>query len=99
MLRQWLRDTWCHVMPIAIALHNQQSNVGAQFNCLDLRNAMLPLMTPLASCNAIALTNGVIWHMTKESCCTLLQSSLPEECNGVTDDAWASCNADTKAIT
>ena len=41
---------WCHVL--SMASHNQKErDVTSQFDCFDLRNMMVPLMTPLASCN------------------------------------------------
>ena len=39
--------------------HNQKGQVVSQFDCLDLQNAMVPLMTPLASCDANAGTSCV----------------------------------------
>ena len=63
----------CHMMPMLIKLLNQKSHVASQFGFLDLRNAVVPLMTPLALCDASISTNGVTYP--EKSCCTSFQSS------------------------
>ena len=48
---------WCQCQLHCIT---KKSHVASQFNCLlDLRNAMVPLMTPLTSCDASA--SGMQW--------------------------------------
>ena len=47
------------MLPLPMASHNQKSHVASHFDCLDLRNAMVALITPLASCDASAGTSGV----------------------------------------
>ena len=39
---------WYHVMVMPMASHDQKSYVASHFDRLDLRNAMMPLMTPSA---------------------------------------------------
>ena len=36
-------------MPTPVVSHDQKSHVTPYFNCLDLRNAMVPMITLLAS--------------------------------------------------
>ena len=48
-----------------------KSHFALQFSHLDLRIAMVPLMTPLASCDTDANTNGITWP--KKAFCTLFQ--------------------------
>ena len=50
-------------------------------------------MTPFPSCDTTAGINIATW--TKESCCSSFWSSWAKECNGATDDPWASCNGGT----
>ena len=47
----------CHLMQMAT--HNQISHTASSFDCFDLRNAMVPLMIPLTSCDTSAGTNVV----------------------------------------
>ena len=51
------------MMPVvaAMASLDQKSHVAFHFNCLDLTNALLPLMTPFASCYASVSVTGVTW--------------------------------------
>ena len=48
--------------------HEPKHYVVFNFNHLDPRNAMVPLMIMLVSCNASGSTSGVTWP--KKSCCT-----------------------------
>ena len=64
---------------------------------LDIRNVMVLLTIPSASCDADADadTNDVTWP--KKSCCTLFWSSWPKDCNGAINNAlcitccWCQC--------
>ena len=49
------------VMECQMASHNQKSNIASEFNCLDLRNVMVPLITLLALWDASVCTNGITW--------------------------------------
>ena len=46
-------------MPMPVASYSQKNHIASQFNCLDPRNVMVPLMKLLAACDASAGTNGV----------------------------------------
>ena len=48
-----------YIKYICMASHNQKGDVTSQFDCLDLRNAMVLLMIPQASCDASAGISGV----------------------------------------
>ena len=74
---------WCHVMLMPMASNGQESYVATNFNHLDLRNPVVPLMIPLASCAANA--NGIM--IPKMSHCMSFQSSWCKECSGTFDDA------------
>ena len=75
---------WCwHLTPMAS--HNEESDVTSDYNCLDLRNAMVPQIMVLALCNAGV--NDVIWP--KEACCLSSQLSLPKEISVAIYDAVA----------
>ena len=52
-----------------MALHNQERNVEPHFNCLEVRNAMVPLMMLLELCDAGE--NGVTGP--RETCCISFQ--------------------------
>ena len=39
-----------------------ESHIAPHFNCLDLRNALIPLMTLLSSCDTNTGANGVTWQ-------------------------------------
>ena len=58
---QWCHGQghWCHV--VLMALHDQKSHVAPHFNYLNLRNRMVPLIMPSASCDAHASANGITW--------------------------------------
>ena len=60
-----------------------KSYVALHFNCLDLRNIMMPLTTLFAWCQYWCWS----CHMTKKSRCTSFWSSWCKEFNGVIDDA------------
>ena len=65
---------WCHwwqcwhdvtLIPASMTLHDQKSYVASHFNYLDWRNALVPLMMPLALHDADA--SGITWpksHVT-----------------------------------
>ena len=42
------------VMLVPVASHDQKSNFTPHFDCLDLRNTMVPLIMLLLSCSADA---------------------------------------------
>ena len=46
-------------MPTLMVSHDEKNHVAPHFNCLDLRNAMVPLTTLLASCDTTTGGNGV----------------------------------------
>ena len=46
-------------MPMQMISHDEKSHIAPHFNHLGLRNVMLPLMIPSASCGADSDTNGV----------------------------------------
>ena len=84
LTKQMYRCHWsCH-----IASHDANAgvssiiwpkcDVASHFNHLDLTNGMVPLMTLLASCNSDTSISGITW--SKMSCCTLFESSWPNEC-------------------
>ena len=54
-------------------------------SCLDVRSVVLPLTMLIASCDANISANGMTWP--EKSCCTSLQSSWPNKCNGAIDNA------------
>ena len=83
---------WCHwcccwsqVMPIPepVVSHDQKSHVAPHFSFLDLRNAMVPVMTPLASCHTNTNTNGIPW--IKKSSCISFWLSWPNKWNSTMD--------------
>ena len=80
------RCHWCHhqhyVIPMAMlmALHDQRGHVAPHFNCLDLRNSILLVKMPLASCDTDADTNSITWP--KKSFCISDWLSEYKECNG-----------------
>ena len=51
---------WHHVTPTSKVSYNQKSHAAFHFD-LDLRNTMLPLMTPLELDHVDAGSNGIIW--------------------------------------
>ena len=59
---QWCQWWYCwhHVMwiPAPMVSHNQKYYVAPDFSCLDLRNAMVPLTTLLASHDTNTNTSG-----------------------------------------
>ena len=63
---------------VPVASHDQESPVAPHLNCLDLRNAIVPLTMLLALCNAGA--NGV-------TCCISFDSSLLKENSDAIYDA------------
>ena len=70
---QWF-NWWFHQHHVMLTLapvasHNQESHVTPHFNCLTLRNAVVPLMILLALCDAGG--NGVTWP--KEIYCISFQ--------------------------
>ena len=87
---------WCHVMLMPMASHNQKSYVASEFICLDLRNAVVPLMTPLTSCDASAGTIGVTQPKSNMAphfnYLYLRNAMLPLMV------PWASCNCGAKVI-
>ena len=63
----------------------QNSDVAPHFDHLDLRNAMVLVMTLSVSYDTSASTNGITW--LKRSCCTSFQLSWLKKFNGAIDDA------------
>ena len=59
---------------------------------VELRVAVVPLMTPLALSNTDDNNNGIKWP--KKSCCSSFQLSQPKQCNDTTDDDVGICNTD-----
>ena len=53
---------WYHVMLQPMVSHDQKSHTASHFNHLDLRNAMVPLMTPSASLDATDIANSITWR-------------------------------------
>ena len=89
----WCWNQCCHVT---------KSHVAPHFNCLDLRNAIVPLIMIFASCDHWFQFQG--HQMTKMSCCTSFQLPWLMECNGAIENTvgftWmslASCSADVGA--
>ena len=68
---------------ILSASHNQKHHVAPHFNCLDLRNTMVPLMMPLILCDSGG--NGV--RLPKETWYISFQLSFPKETNDAIYDA------------
>ena len=54
-----LQCHWYYVILIPIGLHDQKYHVAPLFNCLNLRNAMMSLMTPSTPLDANASVNGI----------------------------------------
>ena len=52
----------------ARGITSPKMHVAHHFNCLDIRNVMVPLTIPSASCDPGADAYGVTWP--KKSCCT-----------------------------
>ena len=84
---------WCywwhhlnHMMLIQVHMvsHDQKSNIAPYFNHLGLRNAVVPFMTQLASCDASASASGITW--LNKIWYTPFQSPWLKKCNGATDD-------------
>ena len=88
---------WCqqhHVTPTSVALHDASGNgnyvtdpkshVALNFDCLDIRNIVVPLTKLMASYDAIS-ANGMTWP--ENSCDTSCQSSLHNQCNGIINNA------------
>ena len=48
-------------MPKQMVSHEGKGHVTPHFDCLDLRNAMVPLTIPLASHDLNACASDVIW--------------------------------------
>ena len=57
---------WHHMMQTPIASCDQKYHISPYFNCLDPRNAVVPLTRPFVSCGANACTNAITWP--KMSC-------------------------------
>ena len=53
--------------PVPMSSHDQRGHVANHFDCLDLMNAMVPLMMPSVSCDANASVNGVRWPKSNVS--------------------------------
>ena len=70
---------------VPLVVHDHKCHLASHFNHLDLTNAVMPLMMPVASHGANTIANDIIGPI--KSCCTLFQSSLPKESNGTTDHA------------
>ena len=68
-----------------------KNNATPNFSHLDIRNAIVPLMMPWASCNAVA--HGITWP--KKSCCTSFWISWPKECDGAINDVNTAVNGVT----
>ena len=66
-------------------LHDHKGHLVCHFDHLDIRNVMVLLTMPSASCDADAGANGVT--LPKRSCCTSFYSSWPKECNGIINNA------------
>ena len=74
------------LMPISVP--NVSHDQKTCFTCLDhhyYRNAVVPLMIPLASHGADACANHIIW--SKKSCCISFSLSGPNKCVGAIDDS------------
>ena len=74
-------------MPLSMHSHDKKSNDVPHIDCLNLRNTMVPLMMPLASCYTDA--HGIIWP--KNSCCISFQLSWPMEFSGAIVVMWCQC--------
>ena len=85
-------DNAIGVMWCLFQWHHIAKNVMLLFDCHSLRNAVMPLITPLASCDASDCPSGITWP--KNPCCTSFQSFW-HELNSAIDDAIASCMSDT----
>ena len=62
---------WDHMVPAVVPMVPLTRKVMLHFilNAVDLRNGMVPLMTPLPSHDTDANTNGITWP--KRPCCTI----------------------------
>ena len=47
------------LMPVLMSFHDQKVDVVPHFDHLDVRNVMVPLMVPLASCDPDAGTSSI----------------------------------------
>ena len=81
----WLHQHCVTLILASMAPHDQKSYVVPHFDILDLRNGIMPLVTPSASHDTNNTANDVT--CPKESCCTSFESSWHKECNGTIDDA------------
>ena len=74
----WCQSQWCHMM--------KNNHDVPHFDCLDWRNAIMPLMMLPALCDTDISTNSVTWP--KMSCWASFILSWPKEWNGSIDDAF-----------
>ena len=76
---QWWH--WHHIMPTQVLRvpFELESHVAPHFNCLELRNAVVPLTISLVPHDANTNANSVIWP--KMSCWPLVLLSWPKNCN------------------
>ena len=79
---------WITLVPLMLLMTSWDTDyklskcyVARHFDCLDLRNAMMPLKTSVSH-DAWPHSSGVTW--CKKSCCKLFWSSRPKECIGIT---------------
>ena len=84
----WHWCQWYHEMSMSMAVvsPDQTSHVVPHFDYLDVRNAVVPLTVPVASCDAIS-ANGITWP--ERSYCSSFQSFWPNKCNGAIDNAMS----------
>ena len=73
------------LMLVSMTSHDQNSHVAPDFDCLQLRNAMVPLMILSAFCNANASTSGIIWPKTIKNLISIIMTYGMQWCH------WWSC--------
>ena len=79
---------WCHwqchqhhmtPVPEPMVLHDQKGHVAPHFSCVKLRNAVVPLMILLVSCNSNASTSRTKWlkyHIASYFDCLDVRSAM-----------------------
>ena len=72
-------------MAMEIVSHDQKCHITPLFDCLDVRNVVVPLTVLVASCDANMSANVMIW--LEKSGCTSFQSSWLNKCSGTIGNA------------
>ena len=69
-----------------VVSHYQKSHALPHFECLDLRNALVPFTIPLISGDVNASSSGLVWPKT--GTLQFISISLPKQCIGAIDDTF-----------